>query len=213
MSVHVRRGNDACSCAGWRQVSAWAGLHVWTYVGFAGPGIFRNTTCRERRTRLDKMAHFVESGAGNRPFMICSASSPSACCSGFASLARLAACPNRKGRPRLLQDRSLTGRGFPVFRCELCGGQVDRVEINADHPEQSFQRAAAPGRIDHFMRALVPAVPAVVRARHGVDGRTRCRGGRQLHLALGAGVCTRTEQTLPTASETGQQELPDRRDI
>jgi transposase-like protein len=33
------------------------------------------------------------------------------------------------------------------------------VEINADHPEQSFQRAAAPGRIDHFMRALVPAVP------------------------------------------------------
>jgi hypothetical protein len=48
------------------------------------------------------------------------------------------------------------------FRCELCGGQVDRVEINADHREQSFQRAAAPGRIDHFMRALVPAVPAFV---------------------------------------------------
>jgi transposase-like protein len=27
-----------------------------------------------------------------------------------------------------------------------------------------------------------------------------------LHLALGAGVCTRIEQTLPTASEAGQQE-------
>jgi hypothetical protein len=48
------------------------------------------------------------------------------------------------------------------FRCELCSGQVDGVEINADHSEQSFQRAAAPGRIDHFVRALIPAVPAVV---------------------------------------------------
>jgi hypothetical protein len=37
------------------------------------------------------------------------------------------------------------------FRCELCGGQVGSVEFDADHPEQSFQRAAAPGRIDRFM--------------------------------------------------------------
>jgi transposase, IS6 family len=34
-----------------------------------------------------------------------------------------------------------------------------------------------------------------------------------LHLAPGAGVCTGTEQTLPTASETGEQELPGRRDL
>jgi hypothetical protein len=28
-----------------------------------------------------------------------------------------------------------------------------------------------------------------------------CRGGCQLHLALGAGLCTRAEQTLPIALE------------
>ena len=30
-----------------------------------------------------------------------------------------------------------------------------------------------------------------------IGGRTECRSGRQLHLALGAGICTRVKQTLP----------------
>jgi hypothetical protein len=34
-----------------------------------------------------------------------------------------------------------------------------------------------------------------------------------LHLALGAGLCTRAEQTLPTASQADEQELSDRRDL
>jgi hypothetical protein len=34
-----------------------------------------------------------------------------------------------------------------------------------------------------------------------------------LHLALGADLCTRAEQTLPAPSETHQQELSDRRDV
>src|SRR3979411_2312444 len=41
------------------------------------------------------------------------------------------------------------------FRCELRGGHAGRVEVDADHCNQSFQRAATPGRIDHFMRAVV----------------------------------------------------------
>ena len=35
----------------------------------------------------------------------------------------------------------------------------------------------------------------------------------QLHLALGAGIRTGVEQTLPAASEADQQELSDRRDL
>jgi len=43
------------------------------------------------------------------------------------------------------------------------------------------------------VRAFVPAIPSVVRARRRTGGRTR-RGGRcQLHLALGAGVCTQAK--------------------
>src|SRR5207247_4571269 len=35
----------------------------------------------------------------------------------------------------------------------------------------------------------------------------------RLHLALGAGVCTRAQQTLPTAPQADEQELSDRRDL
>src|SRR5260370_32402979 len=66
---------------------------------------------------------------------------------------------------------------------------------------------------DRFVRALVSPVSALLRARRRTGGRTWCRGGCQLHLALGAGLCTRTEQTLPTASQADQQELSDRRDL
>ena len=99
------------------------------------------------------------------------------------------------------------------FRCELRGQQTGRVEVHADHSKQSFQGAPAPGRSDHFMRALVSPISAVVRTCRGVGGRTWCGGGCQLPLALGAGVCTRVEQTLPAASEADQQELSDRRDV
>jgi len=47
-------------------------------------------------------------------------------------------------------------------RWELLRREVGRVEFDADHPEQSFQRTAAPGRSDRFMRALVSSIPIVV---------------------------------------------------
>src|SRR5260370_23282795 len=99
------------------------------------------------------------------------------------------------------------------FRCELRSRHPDRVEFHADQPAQSVQRAPAPGRSDRFVRALVSPVSALLRARHRTGGRTWRRGGCQLYLALGAGLCTRAEQTLPTASQTDEQELSDRRDL
>src|SRR6266851_574881 len=95
------------------------------------------------------------------------------------------------------------------FRCELRSRHLDRVEVHADQPAQSVQRAPLPGRSDRFVRAMVSPVSALLRARHRAGGRTWCRGGCQLHLALGAGVCTRAEQTLPTASQADEQELSD----
>src|SRR6267378_4811516 len=75
------------------------------------------------------------------------------------------------------------------------------------------QRAPLPGRRDRFVRALVSPVSALLRARRRTGGRTWCRRGCQLHLALGAGICTRIEQTMPTVSEADEQELSDRRDL
>jgi hypothetical protein len=76
------------------------------------------------------------------------------------------------------------------FRCKLPGRQTGRVEVHADHSQQSVQGATAPRRSDHFMRPLVSPISAVVRTCRGVGGRTWCRGRCQLHLALGAGECT-----------------------
>src|SRR5260370_513117 len=94
-------------------------------------------------------------------------------------------------------------------RCELRSRHPDRVEVHADQPAQSVQRAPAPGRGDRFVCALVSPVSALLRARRRTGGRTSCRGGDQLHLALGAGLCTGAEQTLPTASQADEQELSD----
>jgi hypothetical protein len=55
------------------------------------------------------------------------------------------------------------------------------------------------------MRAVVSPVSALLSARHGTGGRTGCRGGCQLYLALGAGLCTPAEQTLPPASQADKQ--------
>src|SRR6266849_10742759 len=76
------------------------------------------------------------------------------------------------------------------FRCELRSGHPDRVEVHADQLAQSVQRAPVPGRSDRFVRALVSPVSALLRTRQRTGGRTWCRGGCQLHLALGAGLCT-----------------------
>jgi hypothetical protein len=73
--------------------------------------------------------------------------------------------------------------------------------------------APIPGRSDCLVRAVVSPVSALLRARQRTGGRAWYLGGRQLHLAVGAGVCPGVEQTLPTAFEADQQELPDRRDL
>src|SRR5438094_725864 len=81
--------------------------------------------------------------------------------------------------------------------------------INAHHP---FKGRHFPGEVI-VLCALVPPVSALLRARRRVGSRTWCGGGCQLHLALGAGIRTRAEQTLPTASEADEQELSDRRNL
>jgi predicted dithiol-disulfide oxidoreductase (DUF899 family) len=48
------------------------------------------------------------------------------------------------------------------FHCELWKGHVGRVEVDADQPEQSFQRTAARRRNNRFVRPLVSAISAVV---------------------------------------------------
>src|SRR5947207_3462230 len=111
---------------------------------------------------------------------------------------------------KLFSSRRVPFIATPVtprwFRCELQSRHSDRVEVHANQPAQSVQRAPVPGRSDRFVRALVSAVSALLRARHRAGGRTWCQGGCQLHLALGAGLCTRAEQTLPTASQADEQE-------
>src|SRR5215472_3184629 len=88
-----------------------------------------------------------------------------------------------------------------------------RVESHADHPEQSLQMAPFPRRGDSPMRSLVSTISLGLRARFRTS-RGRRRGGPSLlHLALGADLCARAEQTLPAPSETHQQELSDRRDV
>src|SRR5712692_5258195 len=95
------------------------------------------------------------------------------------------------------------------FRCELGNRHSARVKVHADQRTESIQGAPVPGRGDRFVRALVSPVSALLRTRRRAGGRARRRGGCQLYLALGAGLCTRVEQTLPTASEADQQELSD----
>jgi NADH dehydrogenase len=84
------------------------------------------------------------------------------------------------------------------------GRKSGSVEFHADHPNQSFQGTSVSGRGDHALRPLVPAISARLRARCRVVGGTRRGGGPQLHLAVGAGLCPRTEQALPPPSEADQ---------
>src|SRR5262245_19329257 len=93
------------------------------------------------------------------------------------------------------------------------GRKSDSVEFHADHPNQSFQGTSVSGRGDHALRPLVPAISARLRERCRVVGGTRRGGGPQLHLAVGAGLCPRTEQALPPPSETDKEKLPHGRDV
>ena len=69
--------------------------------------------------------------------------------------------------------------------------------------------ASFPGEVIVLCVRWYLRYPLCLRTRLRTGGRTWCRGGCQLHLALGAGLCTRAEQTLPAASEADQQELSD----
>src|SRR5260370_23424874 len=80
--------------------------------------------------------------------------------------------------------RSNCGRVLMRFRCELRSRHPDRVEFHADQLAQSVQRAPTPGRGDRFVRALLSPVSALLRARRRTGGRTWCRGGCQLYVAL-----------------------------
>ena len=51
------------------------------------------------------------------------------------------------------------------FRCGLRSRHPDKVDVHANQPGQSVQRAPLPGRSDRFVRALVSPVSALLRAR------------------------------------------------
>src|SRR5437763_2361399 len=93
------------------------------------------------------------------------------------------------------------------------GRESGSVECHADYPNQSVQGTSVPWRGDHCLRAMVPAISARLRTRCRAFGGTRRGSGPQLHLAVGAGLCPRTEQALPPPSEVDQQKLPHRRDV
>src|SRR5215471_457885 len=74
------------------------------------------------------------------------------------------------------------------------GKRSGRVEIHANHPDPSVQRTPFPGRGDSAVRPLVPTLSPRLRARRRTGGGTGRGGRRQLHLALGAGVCAGAER-------------------
>ena len=57
----------------------------------------------------------------------------------------------------------------PGFRCELRSRHPYRVEVHADQPAQSLQRAPLPGA--SFCACAASPVTAILRARHRVGGR------------------------------------------
>jgi hypothetical protein len=65
--------------------------------------------------------------------------------------------------------------------------------IDANHAGQSIQRRSLLGRGDPFGRAVVPAISAGLRAGGGDACRAGPRGGCQLRLAVGPGLCARTQ--------------------
>jgi hypothetical protein len=88
-----------------------------------------------------------------------------------------------------------------------------RVEVHADHLEQSVQRTPFTGRGDSGVRPLGPTYPlayekvAELLAERGVEPDP------QLHLSLGAGLRTQAQPTLPLTSEADEPKLPHGRDL
>src|SRR5262249_29716348 len=117
------------------------------------------------------------------------------------------------GHYEILEKLGEAGMGVATVPLRSQGRKSGNVEFHADHPNQSFQGTSVSGRGDHSLRPLVPAISARLRARCRVVGGTRRGGGPQLHLAVGAGLCPRTEQALPPPSEADKQKLPHGRDI
>jgi len=70
-----------------------------------------------------------------------------------------------------------------------------------------------PGRGDSAVRPLYLRYPLAYEHVAELLGGTRRGGGSQLHLALGAGLRTRAQPTLPPASETDELKLPHGRDL
>jgi transposase, IS6 family len=77
-------------------------------------------------------------------------------------------------------------------------------------PDNPFKGRQHPGEVILLCVRLYLRY-SVVRAHRRTGGRTGRGRRRELHLALGAGLCTGAEQTLSFLSEASQQELSHRR--
>jgi hypothetical protein len=114
-----------------------------------------------------------------------------------------------EGNPRGSFKPRFTPDGSVAKLMKLSG----RVESHADHPDQSLQVAPFPGRGDSSIGSMVSTISSGLRTRGRTSGGTRRGRSSHLHLALGADLCARAEQTLPAPSENHQQKLSHRRDV
>ena len=80
-------------------------------------------------------------------------------------------------------------------------------------PTNPFKGRHFPGEVILLCVRWYLRYPAGLRTRRRTFGGTRRGSGPQLHLALGAGLCTGAEQALPPTSEADQQKLPHGRDL
>src|SRR3954470_5776407 len=79
-------------------------------------------------------------------------------------------------------------------------------------PTNPFKGRQFPGEVIILCVRWYLRYPLAYEQRRVVGG-TRRGSGFQLHLAVGASLCSRTEQTLPPPSEGDQQKLPHRRGV
>jgi hypothetical protein len=117
-------------------------------------------------------------------------------------------------------SRHLLGREVDSRKClqrvlveGICVYESQRFTADADHPDESVQGPPVPRRGDPAGGAVVSTVSSRVSACVGDSDGTRPLLRRELHLAVGTGVCARVGQALPSASEEHEQELPRGRDL
>ncbi len=79
-----------------------------------------------------------------------------------AQLKKALAWLNQNDEITPVADDYLEAAIIKGFHCELWTRHVGRVEVDADQPEQSFQRTAARRRNNRFVRPLVSAISTVV---------------------------------------------------